>query len=95
MCLPVILRFEHILRSVMKVTTTSVFMSLMMLVGFVNNAVQTKFVHLIPPSWFCLCLNPRWVHLIPLPPFVVVKYTVGLSPSAEKGIRRDTEIQIK
>lgn len=63
-----------------------------MLAGFVNNAVQINVVHLIPTSWSCLFL-PMWVHSIPLPPSVEIKYTEGLSPSAEKGVRQDTEIK--
>lgn len=86
MLLPVTLRLEHLLKYVMTGISTIVFMSLIIEVGFVNNTVQTNFMHLSPPSWFCLFL-PMLAHLIPLLPSVKIKYTDELSLSAEKGVK--------
>lgn len=88
----VVLRSEHLLKAAMLGISTSVFMSLIIEVGFVNSTVQTNFRCLSPPSWFCFCLGLlTWSLFLS----VKVKYTDELSLSAEEGVKWDTESQIK
>lgn len=84
MLLPVISRFEHILKSVTAVATTSVLKSLALEIGF--KSIQSNFtrLHISPSS--PIGFLTKLAHLIPLLS-VKIKHTDELSPPPGKGVK--------